>query len=199
MPRPRQVTDEQIVDATVAAIGKHGPAKLTLAHVAGEVGVTPAALVRRFGSKAALLAAVAEGAVGHADRSFDRARDATDGPLQAVREALVAFAGGITDRAVLANHMAMLQLDIADPGLRARAAEQLRTVVAHIVNLLEDARAIGDLGDTAVAALADTVYTAYTGALVTWAIAGEGTLQDWIRARIDAVIAPYRTSGHQAC
>src|SRR5688500_15706603 len=65
-PRPRQNTDLQILQATFRAIARLGPAKMTLAAVAAEAGVSAASLVQRFGSKRALLlAAAADAAGGH--------------------------------------------------------------------------------------------------------------------------------------
>ena len=59
-PRPRTVSDQAILAATARVIGDLGPAKLTLARVASEVGLAPATLVQRFGSKRGLLLALAE-------------------------------------------------------------------------------------------------------------------------------------------
>ena len=44
-PRPRQASDEDILKAAFRAIARLGPAKLTLADVAGEAGLSAAALV----------------------------------------------------------------------------------------------------------------------------------------------------------
>ena len=194
MPRPRLVTDDQIISGTIAAIGKHGPAKLTLAHVATEVGVTPAALVRRFGSKAALLAAVANAGADYADEVFDSADARTpNAPLEALRHAISGLAGPIHDRIELANHMAMLQLDISDPDLRRQTAAQSRAIRRRIGLLLERAVSTGELRATDTGALADAVHTAYSGGLITWAIEGRGSLSAWLRGKADAVLQPYRT------
>jgi AcrR family transcriptional regulator len=192
MPRPRAVSDDDIRAATIAAIGKHGPAKLTLAHVAAEAGVTPSAIVQRFGSKAALLAALGEGASRDAVAAFDEATAGAGPPLEALTEALARFAGDIHTRTELANHMAMLQLDLTDPELHARSAAQSRVVRRRIRDLLEAAVASGELAHDALDELAQTVYTAYSGALITWAIDGTGDLGGWIRTCVKAVIAPYR-------
>ncbi len=48
-PRPRETSDEDLLAATARAAARHGPARLTLAHVAAESGVAPATLVQRFG------------------------------------------------------------------------------------------------------------------------------------------------------
>ena len=192
MPRPRVATDQQIIAGTIAAIGKHGPAKLTLAHVADEVGITPAALVRRFGSKAGLLAAVAADAADYADSAFDEAARVSASPVDALLGGLASFAGDIKTRTELANHLAMLQLDIADPTLREQAARQARTVLDRIGALLSDAADAGQLSTDDPALLADAIYTTYSGALITWAIDGRGDLGGWIRQKVENILQPYR-------
>jgi len=194
MPRPRSITDDQILAATVTAIGRHGPARLTLAHIADEAGVSPAALIQRFGSKAALLAAVATHGSERAEAVFDDAAARSATPLAALREALMDLAGSIGDRSEFANHMAMLQLDLTDPELHQRAADQAAVVRRRIEALLVEAAAAGHLACAHTTRLADSVYTAYNGAMLTWAIDGAGALDAWVRARVDAVTDPYRTS-----
>ncbi|MEV6345635.1 TetR/AcrR family transcriptional regulator [Actinoplanes sp. NPDC051851] len=51
---------EQILEAATEVFAKHGYAGGSLRRIAEEIGVTPAALVRHFGSKEALFAAVLE-------------------------------------------------------------------------------------------------------------------------------------------
>lgn len=192
MARPRTVSDEQIVAAAVRAIGKHGPAQLTLAHVGAEAGVSAAALVQRFGSKAALLRTVSADGSRHAAAAFDAAEAAKAPPLRTLHRALASFAEGIGSRTELANHLGMLQMDLADEELRREAARQAKVVRSRIARLLDAAVAMGDLGSCDTAALATTVHTAYSGALITWAVEGRGSLTAWLRARVDAVLVPYR-------
>lgn len=192
MARPRTVSDDEILAATMTAIGRHGPARLTLANVAREVGLSPAALVQRFGSKAQLLRAASARGAGHAEAVFDQAAVATDSPATALVDAMATFGGEITTREELANHLGMLQLDLTQPDLRQQAVAQARTLRGRLTDLLSRANAAGELAVDDPEALADTVYTTYNGALIAWAIDGDGPLVDWIRTRILAVLAPYR-------
>jgi AcrR family transcriptional regulator len=192
MARPRSVSDEQILEGTLKAIGKHGPARLTLAHVAAEVGLSPATLLQRFGSKAALLSAVTGGSTAYAEKAFDEVTAGAESPLAAVTDALTGFSRAITTREELANHLAMLQLDVADPNLRVQAADQAAAVRRRIAALLARATLQAELVDgTDPSGLAETVYTAYNGALITWALYGEGELHAWLRKRIHAVLEPH--------
>ena len=57
--RPRGMEDAAILRAAAEVIGRTGPARFTLAAVASEIGLVPATLVQRFGSKRGLLLALA--------------------------------------------------------------------------------------------------------------------------------------------
>ncbi len=83
-PRPRTVADADILEATGRVIGQAGPSRFTLADVAAEVGLSPATLVQRFGSKRGLLLAVAESAVHFVDACFADIRAANPSPIEAL-------------------------------------------------------------------------------------------------------------------
>jgi AcrR family transcriptional regulator len=82
--RPRQNTDVEIPQAAFRAIARLGPTRLTLADVAEEAGVTPAALVQRFGSKRALLLAAAADAAGGRVYIFQGLREKHRSPYAAL-------------------------------------------------------------------------------------------------------------------
>ena len=68
-PRPRKVSDDDVLAATHRAMARLGPGELTLAQIATEAGVTAGALAQRFGSKRALLLTLAERAASSVPRS----------------------------------------------------------------------------------------------------------------------------------
>jgi AcrR family transcriptional regulator len=161
MPRPRTRTDEEIAAATMRAISAHGVSAVTLAHVAREAGLAPSTLAERYGSKRALLLAAARS--GRA--AITRAAAATSSPV----DFLVALAGPLADRRAFAHHLAFLELDVADPEFGAVARESAAAVL----------RRLESLGLTAAAAR--RLYVAYNGALVVWALTGDGPLEDVLR------------------
>jgi hypothetical protein len=90
----------------------------------------------------------------------------------------VALAGSIGDRRAFAHHLAFLELDVADPEFRAAAAEHVAAVLARLESFglsAPDARAL---------------YVAYNGALVLWALTGEGPLEDSLRADLSPSTSP---------
>ncbi|UBU08857.1 TetR/AcrR family transcriptional regulator [Nonomuraea gerenzanensis] len=194
MGRPRTTSDEAILGATARAIGRHGPQGLTLAAVAQEAGLSPATLVQRFGSKRGLLLAFAAHATGTAAEPFRQARQQHAAPLAALRAALVHLAEGVSTPEELAGSLGFLQLDLTDPEFRAHAAEHARRTREEITALLAEAVAAGELhADTQVQPLAGAVQVAYNGALILWALTGEGPLPDAMRAALAQTLRPYLT------
>lgn len=197
MARPRTATDEQIIEATVRAIGKHGPARLTLAHVAAEVGITPGAIVQRFGSKQALLLAVGEIGAGQIEAAVDAAL-ARHAPLEALYRVLVDQVRPLRTTEEMANHMAFLHLDLADPDLRRRARSHARGLLGGIRQLVDAATAAGQLTPGPADERAVAVYTTYNGALISWALVGKGSLASWVRHQLDVTLAPHRPAAAAA-
>src|SRR3712207_5445213 len=112
MPRPRTVEDSAVLDAVAEVAGRVGPSSLTLAMVGEEVGLSPATLLQRFGSKRGLLLAMTERWATSGERPL-----AGDGgsPLATLRDGLVALAADVDPPERMAASLAYLQLDMTDP------------------------------------------------------------------------------------
>lgn len=191
-PRPRKVSNEEIFAATHRAMMRLGPGELTLAEIAAEAGVTAGALSQRFGSKRQLLLAVAAGAAASAGALIRELRETHRSPLAALRAYAGCMAHLAPSPAALARNLAYLQIDLADREFRAHLVTQSRATRAGLQALLEAAVDAGELARGADARiLARTVETVLGGALLTWAIYREGTAAHWVRASLDAVLAPY--------
>lgn len=182
--RPRTVSDEAILRATLEVIGREGPAQLTLASVGAAVGLSPSTLVQRFGSKHGLLLAASRYGVGMIEAVFVDASAGTDSPLAALLHALTNLPGDIDTPEKLANHVAFLQLDLANPEFRALAVEHARIMRVQIIRLLDKAVERGELRDCNTNDLTEAVYAIVSGALITWALGGEGDPAGWLRARV---------------
>lgn len=192
MPRPRTVSDDAVLDAVLALAHRVGPARVTFAAVAAEVGLSAASLVQRFGTKRELLLAADKRAIDRWVGALDRSTAAT--PLARVIEGLALAAGPVATPEQMANSVAMLQLDLADPDFHAETLRGARAVRSRIARELDAALVAGDLRPgTDVAMLGKLVETTYHGALIGWAIHREGTLIDWMREQLEAVLAPHQT------
>ena len=191
-PRPRKVSDEDVFAAAHRATNRLAPNELTLAEIAKEAGVTAGALAQRFGSKRALLLALARGAAESTGDFIGQLKAAHQSPIAAVRAYAECMAGLARSPAALARNLAYLQIDLADPDFREQLAVQARATRAGLQDLLESAIAAGELErDTDATALARTVEAMVNGSMMTWAFYHDGPAADWIRADVDAVLAPY--------
>lgn len=191
-PRPRLASDPQILAAVFRVVAQLGPMKLTLADVAKEAGLSPAALVQRFGSKRELLlAAAADAASGHAFL-FAQARAKHASPLAALMGVAdcLTLLGSTHDE--VANSLAFFHADLADPDFRAHGRTGATTFQAGLRSLLRDAVAAGELQKCDVPALASTLYALIQGSLIAWAIEGEGQLDAWVKSDVRALLKGYR-------
>ncbi|RLE20674.1 MAG: TetR/AcrR family transcriptional regulator [Actinobacteria bacterium] len=183
--RPRRVSDDQIFAALTEQIDETGPDGVTLARVAARTGMTGPALGHRFGSKRGLLLAFAERQVAAMDEHFDAAEATNPSPIDALMAALTSVGARTRTRAEVANNLAMLNLDLADDELGHFAAAQSRVLRRRIVDLLEAAN-FGTASQRIWRA--DDLYVVWSGGTLTWAIDGDGPLEDWLTERLRRTI-----------
>lgn len=190
-PRPRTVDDAEILAATGRVIGRVGPAKLTLARVAEEVGLAPATLIQRFGSKRDLLIAFAESGRGDPEQFLAQLREQHDSPLAVLREFLFCFAQMASTPEEMANHLAAFQMDLTDPELRLLALEVLEWNETTVADLLNEALVAGEVGGCDPLEFAPILLAVTQGSLLNWAIHRKGTARDWIAHHVDMTLRPY--------
>lgn len=203
MGRPRGTEDAAILRAAVEVIGRTGPTRFTLAAVATEVGLVPATLVQRFGSKHGLLLALARQSAADADAGAavvaGQAREQHGSALAALTALAVDRLVPMTTPEHFANHLAFLCLDLTDPELYEPALAVHQAHGRAITALVEEAVAAGELrAGTPAGPLTRSIQTVIAGAGLTWALDREGTLQDRVAAGVSAVLAAYRPAGGQA-
>ena len=117
-PRPRKASDDEVFAATLRMMARLGPQQITLADIASEVGLTPGALVQRFGSKRALLLTLSEKFAHSTSAMFESLRAAEPSPLATLYAYADCMAqlGGSPE--ALAHHLMWLQQDLTDPEFR---------------------------------------------------------------------------------
>lgn len=197
--RRQKVTDDEIFAAAQLAMTRRGPHELTLAHIAGEAGVSPGRLVQRFGSKRALLLALAERFAGSARAVFDGLRAAHRQPLAALRAYATCMAGLAATPDALSRNLAYLQIDLTDPEFRAHLQANARATRLEIESLLRAAVMEGVLRrDVDAPRLARTIEAVISGSLMTWACYRTGAAAVWIRHDLDAVLQPHLAVGREA-
>lgn len=194
-PRPKQASDEDVLRAAFRAISRLGPAKLTLADVAAEAGLTAAALVQRFGSKRALLLAAAADAATGSAYIFPGLRDqhrSAVAAILALADCMAALLG--TSPAALAHNLAFLQIDLGDPEFHRHALAGSRRMHEGIRDLVREAVAAGEIVRCDAERVASALHATLNGSLVTWAVHRDGPLSQWVRRDLQTVLAPLKTS-----
>ena len=191
-PRPRKVTDSQLLAATRAVMSRVGPGDLTLAAIAKEAGVTAAVLIQRFGSKRALLLALSEKYANAAGDFIAALAKQHASPLAALRAYADCMAGMAASPAALARSLAYLQIDLTDPDFRRHLVKQAQATRAGLRRLIEAASEAGELVRTLnPAQLARTIEAVLSGSMITWAFYREGSAARWTRTDLEAVLKPW--------
>lgn len=193
MARPRTASDQDILRAAFTAITRLGPARLTLADVAREAGLTPAALVVRFGSKRALLLAAAADAAGGDAFIFPGLRARHASPLEALdglADCLADLFGGTPES--VSHNLAFTQAELADAEFHRHALRGSQGMRAGIRQLVRDAIAKGELRQCDASRLAAALQATLTGSLIGWATHRQGGLAAWLRRDLRTVLDPYR-------
>lgn len=196
--RPRTITDEAILAALARAISQVGPARLTLADVAAEAGVSAPTIAQRFGSKRNLLLAFSAQAPGRLEESFSRARASHDSPLAALLSDPLGASRAVSSPTALAHHLAFLQLELADPEFHQHVLEHARVAREQIRLLLDDAVERSELGPCDTTSLAQAIHVTYNGTLITWVIFRRGRLARQLRRELEFILQPFRATASRA-
>jgi AcrR family transcriptional regulator len=187
MARPREITDERLLDAAAVSISRLGPG-FTLADVAAEARVAVGTVAQRFGSKHGLLVAMTKGAI---DGMRDGIRASVEGidAVQAPVHALVRAYAPLDDSVTAANNLAQLAGDLADEELRGLMAEFYAVMEAEVTPLVEQA----GLPGAPPAPVAARILTAIAdGTALHWSARPQGGLCERLRGDLTAVIAGWR-------
>ena len=190
-PRPRETSDEEILAATGRAMQRFGPAQLTLAHVAKEAGVVPATLIQRFGTKRNLLLTLFRTAPAGVSEQFAAGRAKYKSPLKALVELYVACSSFAPTPEAVANGLAYLQNDLTDPDFHAITLAQFKALRAETKKMLDEAVAARELAKCDTAGLARLIQQVNGGSMLDWAVFREGSLANWIRRDLEALLRPY--------
>jgi AcrR family transcriptional regulator len=190
-PRPRTVTDDEILAAAARAMSRVPPTRFTLAEVAGEAGLAPATLVQRFGSKRGLLLALSAQAAASMDACFDAVRAAHASPVNALLDAATQMARFSSTPEELANSLAYLQIDLSDPDFHKHILDGSRAAHRGYRALLDAAVRAGELVPCDTERLARAVDAMAGGSLIGWAIHRKGRAEAWVRKDLETLLGAY--------
>jgi AcrR family transcriptional regulator len=191
--RPRKASDEEIYQAAFRVMGRLGPTDWTLADIAAEVGLTPGALVQRFGSKRRLQVDLIRLFADTVPDLYAGLRRQHTSPLAAVRAYVERVACLAESTEAFAHHLDYLKLDLTDPEMHGHFRRQAVAGRKFLEVSLTDAVSAGELPQTTdPAALARMLETTITGSLFTWATYQEESAADWMRHDVELVLGMAR-------
>ena len=191
MSRSKKLTDDQVLQDAIRFVGKHGVESLTFSTLSKQVGLAPATLVQRFGTKQNLLAMAAERCFSEINNTLDTARQQYASPLKALEEGIVHMSVTIGSPQTYANGLALFAICLSDAEayvLLQASARQLHNDLRSMLDACVEASELKPL-DTDKAAYA--LHALYEGTITTWSMHKEGTAADWVRKHFKIFIQPY--------
>jgi AcrR family transcriptional regulator len=192
--RPRTVQDEDVFLAMAELVLRIGLPRLSVNELADGLGVTPAALRQRFGSKAQLVHAFHDWSTSQMRTGLDAAERGGGSPLEVLDAIARTSVPSIDSPQRMINALSMLTDPAADDIAREQIARRLAISREYLARLLARAMAAGELVHSDPDVVADRLQAALIGACVLWALRPDapGGLADRIRSATDTVIAPLR-------
>lgn len=97
------------------------------------------------------------------------------------------------DPVMMANSLAQLHVELSHDELRPLFQAYTAGIVQVFQTLVEAAIEVGELDGIDAKRLGQIIYTTWSGAMVTYAISGDGTVVEWVTCAIDCILQPYRT------
>jgi AcrR family transcriptional regulator len=189
MGRAKQVTDEQIIAAAMRCAIAIGPS-MTLADVGEQVELSAATVVQRFGTKRELMRAVVKFRTARV-RAVDFAGKGD--PITRVIDGMCGITAWMKTKEHVANYVAVLHTDLADPESREMVCSQFQSHRHVIAAVLDEAVASGLMKPCDTLVLARLLQATVLGAQQSWAIAPQGELPDWVAQCLHRCIAPWLT------
>ena len=182
MARGKSISDTDLLDRLVDAIGRIGPADLTFAEAARAAGLSPATLVQRFGARDAMVEATLLRAWDLLDARTQAADDeASPDPAGAIALLLALMPGAAAEHGVT-DGLLLLREDFRNPRLRARGAAWGARLAEALGRRLSDNAADSDR-------LGRQMANVWQGAIIWWAFEQRAdpetairvALEDWCR------------------
>lgn len=196
MARPRLVSDQTIIAASYDLLMEQGPSGLTFENLAAQVGLVPAALVRRFKNKKQLLLQVDRYALELTNTKMGEAMQEKASPIEAIIAQFTAELAFASNLKRFANGQEFLLMDFRDEALYKNY--QISFVRRHqqVAELLQKAQAEGELeGIVDTDKLARHLEMLLHGAGHVWAMTQEGSIKDYITHHAQLALEPYRKKG----
>jgi AcrR family transcriptional regulator len=180
MPRKRTIPDEAVLDTALSIVHRSGPAALSFATLAAQVGLAGSTIVQRFGTKANLLRAALLLAWDRLDANTRTATANASADAAGVVDMLVALSGQY-EAHDYADQLLVLREDLRDPVLRARGETWIAALVDAIERRLTEVPG-GPHG------LGQLIVAHWQGTLTVWSFTRPGPIHTFVRRSLDTLL-----------
>lgn len=186
MPRPRTLSDEQLLAMVLTLVQAKGPDAATFAAVAKVSGLSGSTLVQRFATKAAMLRAALLFAWDRLDAETARLA----GTVPKTQEGAVALLVGLSqdygdDATAYAEGLLVLREDFRDPVLRARGAAWGKALTAALAQCLGSAKE--------PETIARLILSQWQGSLLWWGFGADGPVHAYVEKELRYFLAAVKS------
>lgn len=191
MPRPKTLSDRDVLDAAHRLIHESGPDALTFASLARACGLSSSTLVQRFRSKAGLIQSTLLHAWDRLDAKTARLAATVPKTADGAIEMLVALSrdyGGIES---YAEGLLILREDLRDPVLRARGAAWK----ASLSGALDDCFARTPHAPQGIGLL---MASQWQGSLLWWSFDPQGSVETFVEDGLRRFVGALAAAGTRA-
>jgi AcrR family transcriptional regulator len=194
--RPIETDDETLLEGADHVLMTEGPGGFTLAKAARRAGVSAATLIKRFGSKEALLLRLSQRWVDTLDDSLQTAADAHRSPLARLRAVALHSYRDLDHPETASKQLAALGLDLDNDEMRELLREGWSRMQRHLEEHAAAAVRAGELvGSLPPKQLARIIFAAMEGGCLAWSVEPEGSLIRRLDEDLTALLGPWATGG----
>lgn len=190
MVRPREFQDEAIFYGVYRALCKKGYGQATLTDITHEVDISPAALMKRFGSKKNLFLAYSDFVIELTRHAFQEASVSDCSRIDVLK---VVFKHGVLhmkDPIELANHTSFYLEGTSDPDLLEKTRTRLLLIDEFTRQMLNQAIANKEIAECDVSMVSRVLQAAISGAMMIWIKEPSRTLDELFDECFQVVFAP---------
>lgn len=195
MVRPREFRDEAIFYGVYRALSKKGYGQAALTDITHEVNISPAALMKRFGSKKNLFLAYSDYVIELTRHAFQEADLSDQSRLDALKAVFKHAVSHMKDPVELANHTSFYLEGTNDPDLLEKTRYRLQLIDAFTRQMLSQAITNKEIAECDVAMVSRVLQAAISGAMMIWIKESNRTLEELFDECFQVIFAPLRNVG----
>ncbi|MGA8679871.1 MAG: TetR/AcrR family transcriptional regulator [Acidimicrobiales bacterium] len=196
MGRPVETDEETLLAAASFVLMTEGPAGFTLAKAAHRAGVSAATLVKRFGSKDALLRRLSQRWVDSLDDFLGAAAAPHRSPLAKLRAVALHNYRDLDHPETASKQLAALGLDLDNDEMRELLRDGWSRVQRHLERHATASIAAGELvGSPPPKQLSRIIFGVMEGGCLAWSVQPEGSLIRRLDEDLTALLRPWARGG----